>query len=89
MSYFSIITGASALVHSGGVYRQSDLYARGSAVYAKYGAGFIKLSTGGATSAPKVRWADFVAGETAIITEKPGSAPQYEGEQTEVMRAAE
>lgn len=80
MTYFTIITGASALVHSGGVYRQTDLYARGKAIYAKYGAGFIKIGIGGATSAPKVRWADYDPGETAIITEKPGNAPQYEGE---------
>lgn len=80
MTYFTIITGASALVHAGGVYRQADLYARGTAVYAKYGAGFIKMGIGGATSAPKVRWAAFDAGETAIITEKPGTQPTYEGE---------
>lgn len=90
MAYFTIITGASALVHTGGVYRQTDLYARGTAVYAKYSAGFIKLGIGGATSAPRTRWADFDAGETAIITENPGTAPQYEGEREgKALEAAE
>lgn len=80
MTFFTIITGATALIHTGGVYRQTNLYARGQSVYAKYGAGFIKLGIGGATSAPKVRWSEFDPGETAIITEKPGNPPRYEGE---------
>lgn len=52
MDYFTIITGATALIHTGGVYRQADLYARGSAIYAKVGSGFIKIGIGGATSTP-------------------------------------
>jgi len=78
MDYFTIITGATALIHNGGVYRQTDLYARGSAIYARIGNGFIRLGIGGATSVPRTRWAEFDAGETAIITEKPGCAPALE-----------
>lgn len=89
MTYFSIITGATGLIHSRDVYRQADLYARADAVYAKYGAGFIRLGIGGATSAPNIRWADFDPGETAIITEKPGSPPKYQGERDSEVRAAE
>ncbi|WP_300440314.1 hypothetical protein [uncultured Mameliella sp.] len=90
MTFFTIITGAVALVHSGGVYRQADLYARGSAVYAKHGAGFIRLSIGGATSAPKIRWAEIQPGETAIINDTDGKAPVYEGEREGVaLEAAE
>lgn len=90
MHFFTQITGAMALIHSGGVYRQTDLYARADAVYAKYGAGYIRLGIGGATSAPRVKWAEFDAGETAITTERPGTAPKYEGEREgAVMEAAE
>lgn len=82
MKFITIIEGAYALLHSGGVYRQVELYARGDAVYAKYGGGFVRLGTGGTTSAPKVKWSVFDVGETAIITEKNGSAPKYEGTNT-------
>lgn len=76
MDYFTQIPGATALIHSGGVYRQADLYARKDAIYAKHGAGYIKLSIGGATSAPKIRWAEFDAGEVAEISERSGCAPK-------------
>lgn len=88
MEYFSIITGATVLIHTNGVYRQADLYARGSAIYAKVGNGFIKIGIGGATSTPRTRWAEFDAGEAAIITEKPGCAPVLEG-MGDVREAAE
>jgi hypothetical protein len=76
MTYFTEIAGASALIHSGGVYRQTTLYARGDAIYAKHGAGYIRLGIGGATSAPKIRWAEFDAGELAEISEMDGTAPK-------------
>lgn len=90
MTFFTIIQGASALINSGGVYTQSELYARADGIYAKKGSGFIRLGIGGATSAPRVKWAEIQNGETAIITEKYGSAPKYEGERkTARMEAAE
>ena len=88
MDYFTIINGATALVHSGGIYQQVDLYARGDSVYAKRGAGFIKLGIGGATSALKVRWAEYDQGDTATISEKRGCAPKLES-MGDVRRAAE
>lgn len=88
MNYFTQIPGASALIHSGGVYRQTDLYARGEAIYAQHGGGFIKLAIGGATSAPKIRWSEFDQGDTATITEKPGTAPRLES-MGDVREAAE
>lgn len=90
MHFFTIITGATAIIYSKGVYQQADMYARGEAVYAKRGSGFIKLSTGGSTSSPSVRWAEFDAGETAIITEVEGiRAPKYQGEKNISKVAAE
>lgn len=78
MDYFTQIPGATALVHGGGVYRQTDLYARKDAIYAKHGSGYIRLGIGGATSAPKIRWAEFDAGEMAEISERSGCAPKLE-----------
>lgn len=88
MDYFTIINGATTLIHSGGVYRQADLYARGEALYAKYGAGYIRLGAGGATSAPKVRWAEYFQGDTATIVERDGVAPKLES-MGDVWEAAE
>jgi len=88
MDYFTQIPGATALVHSGGVYRQTDLYARKDAIYAKHGAGYIRLGIGGATSAPKIRWAEFDQGEMAKISERDGCQPKLES-MGDVREAAE
>jgi hypothetical protein len=56
--FFTAIPEAQAIIHSSGVYRQVPLYLRDNRVYAKIGSGFVRLSQGGATSAPKVRWAE-------------------------------
>lgn len=82
MNFFTVITDAQAILHSRGVYRQVPLYARGEKVYAKYGGGFVRLSIGGATSSPNVKWAEYDPG-VGIITEKTGAAPVYEGERRE------
>ncbi|WP_425070669.1 hypothetical protein [Sagittula sp. S175] len=88
MDYFTNIPGATALVHSRGVYRQTALYARGDAIYAKHGAGYIRIGIGGATSAPNIRWAEFDQGDTATIIEKPGAAPKL-ASMGDVREAAE
>lgn len=85
MNFFTIIPDAQAILHARGVYRQVPLYARGEKVYARYGGGYVRLSVGGATSAPNVRWAEFDPGN-AIIEDRDGQAPEYHGEQ---RRAAE
>jgi hypothetical protein len=56
--FFTAIPEAQGILHSGGVYRQVALFQRKGQVYARYGAGFVRLSQGGSTSAPKVRWAE-------------------------------
>ena len=58
MKYFSIIPEAQAIIHSRGVYRQVPIYERDRKIYAKHGGGFVRLSQGGATSAPNVRWSE-------------------------------
>jgi hypothetical protein len=58
MQFFTIIPDAQAIVHSRGVYRQVPLYQRGNTIYAKHGGGYIRLSRGGGTSHPNVKWAD-------------------------------
>lgn len=82
MEFFTIITDAQAILHSRGVYRQVPLYARGEKVYAKYGGGFVRLSTGGSTSAMNVRWFEFDPGH-GIIEDRDGAAPVYLGERKE------
>ena len=72
MDFFTAVPDAQAILHSKGVYRQVALYTRGDKVYAKWGAGFVRLSQGGATSHPNVRWADFDPGH-GIMQEKAGS----------------
>jgi len=58
MDYFSEIPEGQAVICSGGVYRQVKLAQRAGKVYAKYGAGYIRLLKGGGTTAPKVNWYD-------------------------------
>ncbi|MGB1216148.1 MAG: hypothetical protein ACPG4X_22500 [Pikeienuella sp.] len=63
MNYFSAIPEGQAIVHSRGVYRQVAIYERAGRVYARYGAGYVKLSQGGSTSHPNVRWAEIDPGD--------------------------
>src|SRR5690606_6599448 len=72
MDFFTVIPDAHAIVYMRGVYRQAALYLRGDKVYAKWGGGFIRLSQGGATSHPNVRWADLDAG-LGVLKEAAGS----------------
>lgn len=76
--FFTQIPGAVALIHARGTYRQADLYARGDRVYAKVGTGLIKLGISGATPAPTTRWSEYDPGDTATITERPGTEPRLE-----------
>lgn len=56
MKVFSQIEGEIAVVRSGGVFKQVDLYRRGNDLFASHGSGFIRLLDKGATSHPKVMW---------------------------------
>lgn len=57
MDRFHIIDDAAAILVAKGVYRQVKVYQRGGALYAAYGAGFIRLYKNG-TSLANVRCED-------------------------------
>lgn len=56
MDRFHVIDDAAVILRSRGVYRQAKLYRRGADVYAGFGNGFVRLHTGGGTSAPNLSW---------------------------------
>ncbi|GAA6176910.1 hypothetical protein [Sulfitobacter pacificus] len=58
MKYFSSIEEGQAIVQSKGTYRQVPLYERGGRVYAKYGAGFVRLNVHRTTTNPSVKWVE-------------------------------
>lgn len=87
MNFITAIPEGQAIVHSRGVYRQVPLYERGGKVYAKYGGGFVRLSSGGATSAPNVRWADLDTPNGAY--EEKGAAVVYTADEGQALEAAE
>jgi DNA-binding cell septation regulator SpoVG len=56
MSLFTIVEDSHVHLHSGGLYKQTELYEKDGIMYAKWGAGFIGLRHGGVTTISKVRW---------------------------------
>lgn len=54
-----------------GVYRQSKVYRRGEAFFAKHGAGFIKLCAYRGTSCPDTSWVDFEPAEARLRLRLP------------------
>lgn len=58
MNFFTIIPEAQGIIHQRGVYRQVPLYERAGRIHARIGSGYVRLSQGGSTSAPNVRWAE-------------------------------
>ncbi len=54
---FHIIQDAHVVLRmKNGVYRQAKVYRRGNRFYAGYGAGFIRLGSGDATSCPNISY---------------------------------
>lgn len=53
--FFKQIEGEAAILASGGVYRQADIFERNGYLFAKQGTGFIRLCADGSTSKPKTR----------------------------------
>lgn len=60
MSAFRELEGDSALLQSNGVYRQVPIFERNGVLFAKWGAGFVRLSQTGATSSPTVQFTELV-----------------------------
>lgn len=87
MKYFSIIPEAQGIIHTRGVYRQVPLYERNGSIHAKHGSGFVRLSVGGATSCPSIRWSeiDTPEGEWA----EKGHLVTYTAHETVGLEAAE
>lgn len=87
MNFFTAIPEAQGIIHAAGVYSQVPLYERGGKVYAKRGAGFVRLSQGGATSAPNVRWAEI---DTPFgVWRETGGTVEYVADPAPVSEAAE
>lgn len=56
MERFHVIEDGAVILRTKGVYRQAKVYRRGVDIYAAWGAGFIKLMRGSATTHPNVSW---------------------------------
>lgn len=82
MKYFSQIPEGKAIIRSNGVYRQVDLFCRDDRVYAKYGAGYVRLLQGGGTTQPRINWLEFDAPNGTVkegageVTYKPKTKPR-------------
>ena len=57
MSYFKALEpeGQVAILVQNGVYKQAPLYTRNGYLFAKLGAGFVRLASNGSTSQPTTR----------------------------------
>jgi hypothetical protein len=56
MNRFHLIDEAAVILRNRGVYRQAKVFRRGEALYASYGAGFVRLYKDGGTSLPNLSW---------------------------------
>ena len=54
MAVFSKIEGAVAILRSGGIYKQVDVYVWRTDLYAAVGGGFVGLYANGGTTKPKM-----------------------------------
>lgn len=55
MSFFQQAEGEAAIISSNGVFKQVDVYTWNGFLFAKDGAGFIRLTADRSTSKPKTR----------------------------------
>ena len=69
MDYFHKIDDGAVITLFRGVYRQAHLYRRGDALYARHGAGFVRLHSKGGTSVPSLSWKEIDAGPGAAFSE--------------------
>ena len=71
---FHIIDDAFCILRSRGVYRQAKVYRRGTALFAAFGSGFIKLLGSSGTSCPNVSWEALDV--SGIVTTNRYGAPE-------------
>jgi hypothetical protein len=67
MDYFEVIDDGQAIIRSNGVFRQVPIAVRDGKIYAKYGAGYVKLSGHGDTSRSRVFWHQIDPGEGRYV----------------------
>lgn len=70
MTPFTEVQDGLVITHEKGIYRQLPLFRRDQYVYAKVGAGFIRLYKQGATSKPNIKWVDYDPGELNITQDQ-------------------
>lgn len=75
MHYFSTVPEGQVVTLNRGVYRQSQLFVRDGKLYAKYGAGYVRLHQGGSSSLPNMRWLEIDAGDGSY--KESGGAVSY------------
>ena len=66
MMRFEKIDNVTALMRSRGVMKEAQVYSRKGLLYAKHGAGLIKLLSKGNTTVPSISWIDVSLGDTEI-----------------------
>lgn len=97
MSYFKVLDeGDTAVLVDRGVFRQVPLYVNKGHLFAKVGAGFVRLSADGATSKPNLRIEALVyaeplyrdAARRLCIREVAGGKPLTEDERAKLRGAA-
>lgn len=74
MNLFHIIDDAVVHLQSRGIYREAKVYRRGEHVFAKWGAGYIRLLAHSGTTVPSVSWHDIEAAGVAL---KPNRTPVF------------
>jgi hypothetical protein len=77
VTFLAELEGATGWLGQKGVYRQVPLYRRGDAIFAKWGAGYIRLRASGATSTPNVIWLELDGGDLYRILTAPMKDPLY------------
>ncbi len=76
---FTKIEGENAILLSGGVYQQVDVYERLGALYAKCGGGFVRLYSNGNTSKPTTKF-ETLAYSGPLFSDKLGRLMTVTGE---------
>jgi hypothetical protein len=80
---FTVVDDAQVVMQSKGTYRQGKVFSRTvnghTALYGKWGSGYIRLTQGGHTSNPLVRW-DHVEAPVGFVLKETGrfGNPQLE-----------
>lgn len=68
---FKQLTGQSAVIRKGGVFRTCDLYEFKGQLFAKYGSGFVRLNANGSSSVDGLA-VDLLAYDDALFQDKFG-----------------